>query len=213
MPANQTILEPDGTYHIYNRANGDDLLFRSDNNYFFFLKRYRNYITPIADTFCYCLMPNHFHLVVRIRSEAVIRNVYIEQLNERSTKPSLKDIENLASFSAQGFTAQQFSNFFNSYTKAFNKYQNRNGSLFAQRFKRKPVTTEKYLRKLIHYIHYNPVQAKLADQPENWRFSSYSAMLSESKTLINRKAVIDLFEDYENFIYCHRQPPDVSGIE
>ncbi|MCK5209465.1 MAG: hypothetical protein KAQ79_15630, partial [Cyclobacteriaceae bacterium] len=54
------------TYHIYNHANGDDNIFREQDNYRFFLEKYVKYINPVADTFAYCLMRNHFHLMVRI---------------------------------------------------------------------------------------------------------------------------------------------------
>ncbi len=62
-------LKPNEMYHIYNHANGNDNLFRNEENYAYFLKRYAYFIHPIAKTYAYCLMPNHFHLLVKIRSE------------------------------------------------------------------------------------------------------------------------------------------------
>jgi hypothetical protein len=56
-------------YHIFNHAVGADHLFRNNENDLFFLKKYAQYISPIADTFAYCLMPNHFHFAVRIKDE------------------------------------------------------------------------------------------------------------------------------------------------
>ena len=41
-------------YHIYNHANGSENLFRSDENYYFFLKRWGKYIEPVAETYAYC---------------------------------------------------------------------------------------------------------------------------------------------------------------
>jgi REP element-mobilizing transposase RayT len=71
-------LQPDTSYHIFNHANGFENVFRKEENFYFFLEKYRLYISPIAETYAYCLMPNHFHLVVRIRKreaiEALIRN-------------------------------------------------------------------------------------------------------------------------------------------
>ena len=61
--------EPDKMYHIYNHANGNDNLFYSDENYFYFLKRYSELLSPIVDTYAYCLMPDHFHWLVKIKSE------------------------------------------------------------------------------------------------------------------------------------------------
>jgi len=38
-------MEPEKFYHIYNHANGSENLFRSDENYSYFLKRYEHFIT------------------------------------------------------------------------------------------------------------------------------------------------------------------------
>ena len=61
-------LQAEHTYHIFNRANGYEKLFLSGENYRFFLEKYRHYIGPVVDTFGYCLMPNHFHFLTRIKS-------------------------------------------------------------------------------------------------------------------------------------------------
>jgi REP element-mobilizing transposase RayT len=59
-------------YHLYNHANGNINLFRSDENYRFFLEKYAKYVTPYFDTYAYCLMPNHFHFLVRVKDERVL---------------------------------------------------------------------------------------------------------------------------------------------
>src|SRR3990172_7806093 len=80
-------------------------------------------------------------------------------------------------------------------------------------FKRKRITDENYLRKLVHYIHYNPVEAGLAASCKEWQYSSYNALISTSPTLIAREEVIEWFDDLGNFIYCHKYPPQETGIE
>jgi putative transposase len=61
-------------YHVYNRGiNGEDL-FKEARNYPYFLKLYAKYIPPVAETYAYCLLKNHFHLLIRVRSkEDIIR--------------------------------------------------------------------------------------------------------------------------------------------
>lgn len=62
-------------YHIYNHANGIENIFCEDKNYSFFLSKVKLYIEPTAEIIAWCLMPNHFHLVVKIRSEEeIIKN-------------------------------------------------------------------------------------------------------------------------------------------
>jgi len=75
-------LTPSKYYHIYNHANGFENIFNKERNDRFFLEKYQFYISPIADTLAYCLMPNHFHLVIRIRKREVIE----KQIQNKSTK-------------------------------------------------------------------------------------------------------------------------------
>ncbi len=88
-------------YHIYNHANGDDNLFREEKNYRFFLRKYHQHIDVIADTLAWCLMPNHFHLLVKIKSaEAIaatcLKFQTLDQLEARTAFLS----KQLANFSA-----------------------------------------------------------------------------------------------------------------
>ena len=109
--------------------------------------------------------------------------------------------------------SRQFSNLFNSYAQAFNKENNRKGSLFANRFKRILIDSNEYLIKLIHYIHHNPVKHGLVNSLTDWKYSSYRSILSTNNILIERHEVIELFSDKNNFEYCHLVEPNLSGIE
>lgn len=159
-------------YRIFNHANGDDNLFREEKNYDFFLKKYHQHIDPIADTVAWCLMKNHFHLLLRIKSEEeIISSSSFLKFNYRST-PGLQGFQNLEGLDNK-FIIQQFSNFFNSYTKAFNKVYQRRGSLFIKNFKRKEIKTEAYLRSCILYVHLNPVKHGFVRDVDDWQHSSF----------------------------------------
>jgi putative transposase len=60
-------LQPGHVYHVYGRANGNDILFSNSENYRYFLGKYKRYILPIADTYSYCLMPNHYHFLIQFK--------------------------------------------------------------------------------------------------------------------------------------------------
>ncbi|WP_225318013.1 hypothetical protein [Flavobacterium luteum] len=49
-------------YHIYNRGNNGIDVFLETENYYHFLRLYAKYIEPIADTYAWCLLKNHFHM-------------------------------------------------------------------------------------------------------------------------------------------------------
>lgn len=56
-------------YHVYNRAVGAEKLFFKAPNYGYFLSLYQKRLGPLVDTFSYCLLPNHFHLLIKIKDE------------------------------------------------------------------------------------------------------------------------------------------------
>ena len=156
-------LEPDKTYHLFNRGNGNEIIFVNDENYRFFLQKYAEYVSVIADTFCYCLMPNHFHFLLRIKEEAVLRSIFSKVPNFGKDQ-NFGKVQNFGKgetekISLEKKLSKQFSNFFSSYSQAFNKQQGRKGSLFMKNFKRNLVENEAYRNKLVHYIHHNPVEA------------------------------------------------------
>lgn len=176
-------------YHIYNRGINSDTLFKEKRNYEYFLKLYDNHIEPIAETFAWCLMKNHFHLLIRIKNaDELSLNKIIE--------PS-----------------QSFSNLFNAYTKAYNKSYNRHGPMFERPFKRKMISNESYFQNLIAYIHNNPVHHAICEHPLKYPWSSYITFVSEKKTRLKRTEVIAFFNDLENFKYVHQQKINDLSID
>ena len=63
-------LVPGQYYHIYNRGINGEVIFREERNYPYFLQLYAKYITPIAETYAYCLLSNHFHFLLRLNDTA-----------------------------------------------------------------------------------------------------------------------------------------------
>ncbi|MEI6815144.1 MAG: transposase [Bacteroidota bacterium] len=200
-------LQPDNCYHIYNHAVGNENIFRSDKNYQSFLAGFQKHIFPIADLLCYGLMKNHFHLVVRVRLSKEI----IELINKTDIRFHPNKIVEIPAEQIILFLSQQFSNFFNSYAKAINKENYRRGALFERAFHRKQVITDEYLKRLIRYVHQNPVKDGFATKMDEWKYSSYNSIISLRPSLIVRDDVLELFGDLENFIFYHNQ--NETGFE
>lgn len=68
------------------------------------------------------------------------------------------------------------------YAQRHNRLKNTDGPLFRGRYKAILVDSDAYLAQLSRYIHRNPVEAKLAEHSETWRWSSYNAYLGHAKT-------------------------------
>ena len=189
-------LEPGQFYHIYNHANGHENLFVNEGNYYFFLRKFMQYIHPIADTFAYCLMPNHFHIAIKIKSKKELLKI--------------PGIEKYATISA--FLSKQFAKLFSSYTQAFNKQQSRRGSLFVPNFSRKRIESPDYFRALIHYIHFNAVHHGFVDDLRDWPYSSFNSFFSPKSSSLKRAEVISWFEDKKSFFRYHQKQIDEKMV-
>jgi REP element-mobilizing transposase RayT len=66
MPAKRPQYLPGHYYHIYNRGAHRRSIFREGDNYLFVLRKIKAYCDSLAVTLiAYCLMPNHYHFLVR----------------------------------------------------------------------------------------------------------------------------------------------------
>ncbi|MFC1730689.1 transposase [candidate division KSB1 bacterium] len=184
----KAILESGKVYHIYNRAIGNDKLFLTIKDYHYFLKKYKRYISPFVRLYAYCLIPNHFHLLARIKN-----------IDETPGNENL--------------IQQSFSNFFNSYTKSFNKIHFRYGKLFDQRYKRIRVDYEDYFNNLIYYIHRNPIHHGLTENFSDWQFSSYRNYIKYNNVLIAREEIFNRFGGKNDFINFHKQNLNIDQLK
>ncbi|MEL7004203.1 MAG: hypothetical protein AAFN93_15900 [Bacteroidota bacterium] len=199
-------MQPGLFYHIYTHANGFENIFREEKNYAYFLKRYKYYTSAIVDTYSYCLLPNHFHLLVKVKNEKeLLTHFKLGQDQHQKQEQDQAYFENLS-----GLITQQYSNLFNSYAKAFNKEYKRRGSLFVRPFQRKEIDSDAYLSKVIHYIHANPVHHGFVKSINKWKWSSYLPLLSDKPTLLKRNEVFQWFGGIEEFITFHQQPIDLK---
>lgn len=68
------------------------------------------------------------------------------------------------------------------YTQSFNKRYQRVGHLFQGRFKAVVIQKESHLMEVIRYVVLNPVRAKIVDNPNQWKWSSYLATAGYKKS-------------------------------
>lgn len=164
-------------YHIYNRGNNKQQIFFNPGNYLFFLTKIRKFICPYCDILAYCLMPNHFHLLVNADS----RTTGIKLIGGKECNVLSEGIKTLLS----------------SYSQSINKQNSSTGSLFQQNTKAKHIPTTSNLYDLLcfHYIHQNPMKANLVEKMEHWEYSSFKDYCSlRNGTLCNKDLAIKLLD-------------------
>ncbi len=194
--------EKNHIYHIYNQGNNRQKIFFSKNNYLFFLKKIKMYIAPYSDILAWCLMPNHFHLMVLVNEVS---------FPESSLGVSLRHVETDKRYNKteKSFNAS-IGIMLMGYTKALNKQQKRTGKLFREKTKAECLNyingitpsfyNTKYKTQIqvdnhefqypqvcFNYIHQNPVKAGLVKTETAWEFSSaqdYAGL--RNGTLVNK---------------------------
>lgn len=173
---------PGRLYHVYNEGNNGATLFETrKDDCLVFLRLIRKYLLPHVDIVAYCLMPTHFHLLLKTDERC---------LNRR-----------MAGSLEMGEVSYGFKTLLSSYTRIMNKRRGSYGSLFRQRTRSVCLSHDEHLshveeerlndvlRSVFHQIHDEPVRAGLVQNPEDWLYSSFRDYAGlRNGTLINKHA-------------------------
>lgn len=180
MPRREIPFLADHYYHIYNRGNNRQAIFFESANYLYLLRGIKKYVCPAASIIAYCLMPTHYHMLVRVKGS---QNSEFSENSEFSRAVS-KAMMRLSV----------------SYTRAVNKRFGRVGSLFQGQFQAKPIQQYGHLLNLCVYIHANPVKDGLVDAPEDWTYSNYLEWIGlRDGTLVDRDFIQEHFNSPEEY--------------
>jgi putative transposase len=182
MPRRTTPFIPDIYYHFYNRGNNRQAVFFEADNYLYFLDGVKKYLLPVAHVVAYCLMPTHYHILVRIKQTSEVF---------KTSEVSLQ-------------VSRAMQKFLISYTKAINKRFSRVGALFQGQFQAKPIQTYPHLLNLCVYTHANPVKDGLVALPEDWIYSNYLEWLGQRDgALVDREFIQEHFgspDEYQELV-------------
>jgi REP element-mobilizing transposase RayT len=159
-------------------------MFKNEANYEFFLKQYDKYLSEYVDTYAFCLLGNHFHLLISIKDFPL------------SIEDKDKSIHEIVS--------HQFRKFFQSYSMAFNKQHDRIGTLFQTPFKRALVDNDTYFTRLVYYIHANPQLHEIIDNFREWKWSSYQRIMIDKPTKLMKNEVLNWFGDKHDYVNFHQ---------
>jgi REP element-mobilizing transposase RayT len=180
-------------YHIFNRGNNSDTIFYSTENYRFFLRRLDEHLSSFIEVYAFCLLPNHFHLLVRVKK--------LDPLHLEDAKGLKNDPVSMA-----------FLRLFTSYSKAINKQENRHGSLIENPFKRKEITNTRYLANVVFYIHANPQLHGICDDFRHYPWSSYKRILLSKPSKLKKEEVMKWFISPENYLDYHSRRINLEEI-
>ena len=227
MPVSEKYIadfEEEEIYHVYNRTNNMEKLFLTDENRNFFLKRYKQIVSPFSDTYCWNLLPDHFHLLIRIKPLksiiAYLQTRSIETLTMTERKFLAREAARVANLLKVGnpenreitfseLIEQTFKRFFQSYALAFNKQHNRKGNLFYKPFKRVKIQKDTQFTMALIYIHVNATKHGFVKDFSSYKWSSWQSIISNSPTSLLRNEVINWFGNLEECIKAHKQLAEI----
>ena len=150
MPIRKEQFAAGECYHIYNRGQNKQSIFRAESDYNRFIEiclKLKNDI-PDVHVLAWAFLPNHFHFLVRVREETP------------------------ESGGGSGGISRFFYLLQMSYARYCSCKYERSGPLFQGRFCSKHVDTDAYLLQLLHYIHRQPTHHKIMPKDDEWPYTS-----------------------------------------
>jgi REP element-mobilizing transposase RayT len=181
-------------------------MFKEERNYAYFLKKYAQYLTPVVETYAYCLLKNHFHILIRVKSQEELRQFY------KNSSVNISKAYDEGLHSPEFIVSKQFSRLFSSFTQAINKSVGRTGSLIETPFKRIEVDTENYVTHLIWYIHNNAKKHGIVRDFRDYAHSSYHSHLATNSTKLARKQVLAWFGGVDQYRKFHESQMEEEAI-
>jgi REP element-mobilizing transposase RayT len=191
-------------YHIYNRTNNKELMFKCDENRQYFKRKYKQYLEGYLDIHAYALMSNHYHFSVKIKSKEEIES-YIATLDPTMLKSGHQNYlkSNDKETAINDLIVEQHRRFFLTYTQAINKMYKRQGNLFNVKFHRSIFDPEKKFKYLLYYIHHNARKHGIVQNFKDYPYTSYFEILEGNNWLINIENILNYFSSLDEFISFH----------
>jgi putative transposase len=210
-----TQFEEEGVYHVYNRVVDRKPLFTKKRNYDYFLSKLKRYVSPYANIYAFCLLHNHFHILLRVKALGKeLSNVKeLTNLDQGIPTPPHYSYSADYQYIMPGYKKNQthiivsnaFKKMFQSYALAFNRQEDRIGTLFQTPFKRSEIDSDEYLAKIIYHIHSNPQKHSIAEDFRKYPYSSYKLYKRSQLGDFAHEDVLEFFGGKKKFIAFHQQ--------
>ena len=205
----------DGIYHVISRSALDGfVLGDAEKDYLLgLIKRFSGIY--FVEVFGYCIMGNHFHLLVKMKRS----DDYSDDEVKRRVGFSYSDEAKVVTDGQIPYFREKFSNLSEfvreikqRFARYYNKLHERRGYFWGERFKSVIVENGDTLINLLAYIDLNPLRAGLVKRPEDYRWCSigYHAQTNNRGSFLSTDFGLNAYEDmseqerltdYREFLY------------
>ncbi len=207
-------------YHFFNRGTNKQTIFFDTTDYQHFFQLISIYLEPVADIYAYALMKNHFHFAIRVKLEQEIGflNPATAKSNETEIKwktyfPKNEEDKLKNGFHKKPEPDRMVQHFCTAYATYINSKYTRTGALLEHPYERIEVDNIHYLKRLILYIHNNPIKHGFCQQAFDYPWTSYLSYISLKPTKLSREKVIGYFDNQANFVAMHQPEDTFEDIE
>ena len=154
----------------------------------------------------YCIMDNHFHLLVKTSSVSDVDDDELKQKLSKYNKIDSGDISeaNLTKYKEKLTDISEYVKSIKmTFSRWYNKRNKRRGYFWGDRFKSVLVEKGESLLNMLAYIDLNPVRAKICERPEDYRWCSISHRAAgvTDGFLSFEGTEIKEMDDYVSYIY------------
>ena len=200
---------PDVFYHIVCKSIDGIVLFNEGKEYKIFRERFGLFTSLCFEIWCYCMLPNHTHHIVRVKSKDIIlKNIALLPEKERTNSMNslIKDTENELLFDTM--IERQMNSFLVSYANYCNNKRNRKGGIFQKPFRRIRINDDSHLQQAVIYVHANAQKHKLIGDFKKYPFSSYCEIIIGDDQFVETRKTINFFGSKTEFIIKHKNQVD-----
>jgi len=165
MPSKRRYESKTGYYHVMSRGNNKSKIFDREMDYIKILQYVKRLVEDSSiQVYAYCVMPNHYHLLVRIPDTISSASAYKGQGLDDTGTANHPSVSGLSKAMHRINTA---------YSHYYMASHNHIGHVFQGSFRSREINDEEYLKNVIRYIHLNPVKASITRLASEYQWSSY----------------------------------------
>ena len=221
-----TVADEPAVYHVISRTALDGFVLGDAEKEYLLSLIKRLSVVYFTEVLGFCLMGNHFHLLVRMQPEAEFSDdkvrIRFQRYYGAASERQLLDGQ-LPSLRAKWASLSEYvKEIKQSFSRWYNKRHGRKGFFWGERFKSVLVENGDTLINCLAYIDLNPVRAGLVERPEHYRWCSlaYHVQTGNKGDFLSLDFGLTVFGEwdaktrlryYRRYVYENGAQPTMKG--